>query len=191
MLKNRKNEGMTMKAHFLQAGLLCAIGWALAPSVQACQACGNKLGVPFARIHPGRDAGQIILFARPNSELRSFNRRTDLSLRLERSGHTVHLIDNDKNLDDAIRANRTDLVLAEPADATALRSRLTGDSTAPLVLSLVAVSTAASDADPEVLSCLLQATVNQSKNVVQTIERLISSRQAGSIINCASTGEQS
>ena len=173
-----------MKAQFLQAGLLCMIGLALAPPLQACQACGNKLGVPFARIHPGRYAGQIILFARPDSELRSFNKRTDLSLRLERSGHTVHLIDNDKNFDDAIRANRTDLVLAEPADATALRSRLTSDSAAPLVLSLVGVSTAASDADPEVSSCLLQATVNQSKNVAQTIERFISSRQAGTRLRC-------
>ena len=178
-----------MKAQFLQAGLLCAIGLALAPSVQACQACGNKVGVPFERIHPGHSTGQIILFARPGSDLRSFSRRADLSLRLERSGHTVHLIDNDRNLDGAIRANRTDLVLAEPADAVALRSRLMGDSAAPLVLSVVTVSTATAMAEPEESSCLLQATVNQSEDVVQTIDLFISSRQAGRIIHCASTGE--
>ena len=169
-----------MKAQFLQAWLLCATGLALAPSVQACQACADKSGASFARIHPVHYAGQIILFARPDSELRTFNRRADLSFRLERSGRSVHLIDNYKDLDGAIRANRTDLVLAEPADAKALRSRLTSQASAPLVLSLVTVSTAALDADPELSSCRLQATVDQSKTVVQTIERLIGSRQAGS-----------
>jgi hypothetical protein len=67
---------------------------------------------------------------------------------------------------------------------------LTGDTAAPLVLSLIDVSTAASNADPEVSSCLLQATVNQSRDVVDAIERFISNRQAGRIANCASTGEQ-
>jgi hypothetical protein len=190
MLKTREKRGAVMNAQFLQAGLVCAIGLALAPSVQACQACGSKSGVPFARIHPGHYAVQIIVFARPDSELRSFYKRADLSLRLERSGHTVHFIDNDKSLNGAIRANRTDLVLAEPADATALRSRLTGDTAAPLVLSLIDVSTAASNADPEVSSCLLQATVNQSRDVVDAIERFISNRQSGRIANCASIGEQ-
>ena len=70
-----------------------------------------------------------------------------------------------------------------------LRSRLTGDLAAPLVLSLVAASTAAADADPEVSSCLLQATVDQSMDVIQTIERFISNRQAGKLISCASARE--
>ena len=177
-----------MKTRFLLAGLLCAASLALATSVQACPACGGKSGVPFARIHPGHSAGQILLFARPNSELRSFDKRASLSFRLERSGHTVHLIDNDQNLAGALLGHRTDLVLAEPADATALRARLADDLAAPLVLSLVAVSTAASDAELEVSSCQLQATVHQSRNVVQTIERFIDSRQAGETIRCVSAG---
>ncbi|MEP6885221.1 MAG: hypothetical protein ABJC66_10775 [Gammaproteobacteria bacterium] len=177
-----------MKTQFLPVGLLCAISLALSPPVSACQACGSKAGVPFERIHPGHNAGQIILFVRPDSDLRSFNKKADLSFQLQRLGHTVHLIDNDRNLDAAIRANRTDVVLAEPADATALRSRLAGNSAAPVVLSLTTASTAASDADPKVSSCLVQAAANQSRDVVQTIELIIYSRQAGEIINCPSSG---
>lgn len=179
----------TMNSQFLQAGLLCAIGLALSPPINACQSCGSKAGVPFERIHPGHTAGQVILFVRPDSALRSFNKRADLSFQLERSGHTVHLIDDDRNLDAAIRANRADVVLAEPADAMALRARLAGDSAAPVVLSLTNESTAVSDADPKVSSCLVQAAADQSKDVVQTIEVFIYSRQAGEIIRCPPSGE--
>ena len=174
-----------MKSKFLLAGLLGAIGLLLAPSVRACPACGDKLGVPFARIHSGHQADQIIFFARRDSELRTFNKRAGLSRRMERSGHTVRIIDNDKDLEGALRANRTDLVLAEPADATALRSRFSGDSSAPVVLSLVTVSTAGSDADPALSRCQLQAAVDQGESVLHTIEQLISGRQAGEVIDCS------
>lgn len=179
-----------MNSQFLQAGLLCAMGLALSPSIKACQACGSKAGVPFERIHSGHNAGQIILFVRPDSELRSFNKKADLSFQLERSGHTVHLIDNDKQLDAAIRANRTDVVLAAPTDATELRSRLAGHSAAPVVLSLTTASTSSmTDADPKLSSCVVQAAANQSKDLVQTIEMFIYSRQAGESINCPTSGE--
>ena len=184
---NRNLEGATIKARFPPGALMGAIGLALAPALQACPACGDKFGVPFERIHSGHSAGQIILFARPDSGLRSLNRQSGLSRRLERSGHTVHVIDNDKDLDGAIHANRTDLVLAEPADATALRSRLSGDTAAPLVLSLVAVDSAAAESDVEASSCLLQAAAKQGTDVVQSIERFISNRQAGQVIACTAT----
>ncbi len=176
-----------MQARFLLGALMSAIGLALAPALQACPACGDKFGVPFERIHSGHSTGQIILFARPDSGLRSFNREAGLSRRLERSGHTVHVIDNDRDLDGAIHASRTDLVLAEPADATALRSRLSGDMAAPLVLSLVAVAGAAADTNAGAASCVLQASASQGMDVVQSIERFISNRQAGQAIDCTAT----
>ena len=179
-----------MKNQFLLGGLLGAIGLLLAPVVRACPACGDKLGVPFARIHSGHQADRIIFFARRDSELRSFNKRAGLSRRMERSGHTVRIIDNDEDLDGALRANQTDLVLAEPADAIALRTRFTGDSSAPLVLSLVAVATAAADANPELPRCQLQAAVDQSESVLHTIERFISGRRAGEVIDCAAADGQ-
>lgn len=180
-----------MRAHFLPGVFCCAMG--IAPSIQAC---GDKLvglggGVPFARIHPAHYAGQIVLFARRDSGLQSFNERAHLSHRLERSGHTVRLIDNDKDLDGALRANPMDLVLAEPADATALRTRFTGDSAAPLVLAVVTETAGTASAQPAASSCVLQASLSQGKSVVRTLERFITSRHAGTVINCAATGERS
>jgi hypothetical protein len=181
-----------MKA--LRPAVLCfAMGMAVAPSIQAC---GDKLtglggGVPFARIHPEHYVGQIVVFARPNSDLQSFNQQGRFSHQLERSGHTVRLIDNESDLEGALRANPTDLILAAPADAQALRARLTANSSAPLVLALVTVPAAGSGAEPVVSHCLLQASANQSKSVLLTVEGFINRRQTGAAINCAGAAERS
>jgi hypothetical protein len=162
-----------------------------APRVNAC---GDKLvglggGVPFARIHPEHYVGQIVLFARPDSALRSFNEKAHLSRHLERSGHTVLLIDNERDLEGALRAARTQVVLATPADATALRGRLQGSS-APLIVALV---TGAAGADSDLLSsgCAVQVTADQGKTALRSVEKFISQRQAGTAPNCAGTAERS
>ena len=181
-----------MKAQFRPALLCVAMGMTVTPSVQAC---GDKLtglggGVPFARIHPEHYVGQIVVFARRDSDLQAFNQQGRFSHQLERSGHTVRLIDNEGDLDGALRANPTDLILAAPADAQVLRARLTGKSSAPLVLALVSVPAAGAGAGPVVSNCLLQASVNQSKSVIRTVEDFINRRQMGTAINCAGAAER-
>jgi hypothetical protein len=167
-----------MQARILTIIALCATVFLLAPA-QACQNCGGKSGVPFARIHSSHDTGQIILFARPDSQLRSFNRRAELGFRLERSGHTVRLISNDRDLEEAIRANRTALVLAEPTDAVALRARLAGDAAAPVVVSLQPVAVPVPQDEATEAICHLTATVDQGRTVVRTIDWLVDSRARG------------
>jgi hypothetical protein len=169
-----------------------AIALTAAPLVNAC---GDKLvglggGVPFARIHPDRYVGRIVLFARPDSALRSFNEKAHLSHHLERSGHTVLLIDNESDLEGALRAAATQVVLAAPADAMALRGRLRGGSTAPLVVALV-TSPAGADSEPLFSGCAVQVTAGQGKNVLRRVETFISQRQAGTAPNCAGTAERS
>ena len=173
--------------------LVCALGMAFAPAILAC---GDKIvglggGVAFARIHPGHYVGQIILFARRDSELQSYNEQMRFSHRLERSGHAVRLVDNDRDLEGAIHANATELILAAPADAKALRTQLSGDANAPLILGLATGPAAMSATDPETSNCVLQASINESKDILRTLENFISRRQAGTIIHCAAAGERS
>ena len=182
-----------MKAEFRSAVLYFAVGMAVAPSILAC---GEKLtglggGVPFARIHPEHYVGQIVVFARRDSELQAFNEQGRFSHHLERSGFTVRLIDNERDLDGALHDKPTDLILAAPADAQALRARLTGHSSAPLVLGLAAVPAANAGAGPVVSNCLLQASFNQSMSVMRTVEDFMNRRQSGTKIDCAGAAERS
>lgn len=182
-----------MRVQFRRGMLVCLMGMAFAPTIMAC---GEKIvglggGVAFARIHPEHYVGQIILFARRDSELQSFNQQMRFSHRLERSGHAVSLVDNDRDLQGALRAHPTEVVLAAPADAKALRAALSGDANAPLVLGLVTGPATASAADPAMSNCLLQASTNESNSVFRTLENFISRRQAGTVINCAAAGERS
>ena len=169
------------------------MGMTVAPSIQAC---GDKLiglggGVPFARIHPEHYVGQIVVFARRNSDLQSFNLQGRFSHQLERSGRTVRVIDNEGDLEGTLRANPTDLILAAPADALALRARLTTHSSAPLVLALVTGPAAGSGAEPVVVDCSLQVSANQSKTAIRTVEDFIIRRQTGTVANCAGAAERS
>ena len=182
-----------MRARCRPAVWCFVVGMAVAPSIQAC---GDKLiglggGVPFARIHPEHYVGQIVMFARRDSDLQAFNLQGRFSHQLERSGRTVRVIDNEGDLEGTLHANPTDLILAAPADAQALRARQTGHSSAPLVLALVTVPAAGSGAEPVVVNCTLQVSANQSKSVIRTVEDFITRRQTGTAVNCAGAAERS
>jgi hypothetical protein len=143
--------------------------------------------VPFARIHSEHYTGNVVLFARPDSELRSFNDKAHLTRHLERSGHTVLLIDNERDLDGALSVARTQVVLAAPADATALRARLRGMSAAPLVVAVAAGSADAAAAS----GCTIQLGTSQGRSAVRSVEDFISQSRAGAAPNCAGSGERS
>lgn len=158
----------------------------------AAYPCGDKLvglggGVPFARIHPQHYVGQIVLYTRPDSGLRSVNDRIRLGQRLQRDGHTVRLVDNPQDLDIILRGTAADLVLADQKDAASIKARLNDDPNAPMLLSLVGVPAAAelqgAGAGP---GCEFQVQLEQSKAVAAALQSLMTRRQSGAVPGCAS-----
>ena len=172
--------------------LLCALLLAIVP---AAQACGDKLiglggGAPFARIHPGHYVAQILLFIRPESALLALNRTVHLADRLERSGHSVTMVNNEQDLEGRLRQHRTDLVLAAPDDVPAVRAHLVGGPGSPAVVSVMA---AAGEAHPDfalVSDCQLQVSYLQSRQAALAIDSFVSRRQGRAVPDCASSAER-
>jgi hypothetical protein len=163
-------------------------------SVATAEACGDKLvglggGVPFARIHPQHYVGQIVLYARPDSELRYLDDRLRLGLRLQRDGHSVKVIYNDHDLDSALQDKGTDLILADQKYAPSIKARLRGGSASPMVLSLVSgAAPAILRADGAAPGCEFQVPLEQSKAIATALQGLMTRRQAGAVYECASNG---
>lgn len=154
-------------------------------------ACGDKLvglggGVPFARIHPEHYVGHIVLFMRQGSELRSVDERMHLSRRLQRDGHVVRMVDNDRDLEGALRGAATDLVLADQKDAADVIGRLPATD-APILLSLVGPpATASLQAQGGGPGCAFQVALDESKLVATALQTLMTRRQSGAALGCAS-----
>ena len=162
-------------------------------SAATAEACGDKLvglggGVPFARIHPQHYVGRIVVYARPDSELRYLDDRIRLSLRLQRDGHSVKVIYNDHDLDNALQDRGTDLILADQKYAPSIKARLPVGSGSPMVLSLVSGAPAVLQADGAASGCEFQVPLKQSKAVATALQGLMTRRQAGAVYDCASNG---
>jgi len=160
-------------------------------SAATAEACGDKLlglggGVPFARIHPQHYVGQIVFYARPDSELRSFDDRIGLGRRLQRDGHSVKVIYSDHDLDSALQDKGTDLILADQKYAPSIKARLRG-SASPMVLSLVSgAAPAILRADGAAPGCEFQVPLEESKAVATALQGLMTRRQAGAVYDCPS-----
>jgi hypothetical protein len=173
--------------------IIAAMAAAIAPAVWAC---GDKLsglggGVPFARIHHEALGGQILLFARPDSELGIYNQRAHLRRNLEKSGRTVKLIQNDLDLTGALQSAHTDLILADRQDARAIREKFERDGATHWVVSIVTdnVGSPSSAALPS--RCELHTAADQSRDLTKALERLLNERQSSAITSCAADGERS
>ncbi len=164
-------------------------------SAATAEACGDKVvglggGVPFARIHPQHYVGRIVLYARPDSELRYVDDHIRLGLRLQRDGHSVKVIYNDHDLDNALQERGTDLILADQKYAPSIKARLPVGSGSPMVLSLVSgAAPAVLQADGAAPGCEFQVPLKQSKAVATALQGLMTRRQAGgAVYDCASNG---
>jgi hypothetical protein len=161
--------------------------------VPAAEACGDKLvglggGVPFARIHPQHYVGRIVLYARPDSELRYLDDKIRLGLRLQRDGHSVKVIYNDHDLDSALQDSGTDLILADQKYVSSIKALLPVRSGSPMVLSVVSsAAPAILRADDAVSGCEFQVSLEQSKAVASALQGLMTRQKAGAV-DCESNG---
>jgi hypothetical protein len=124
-------------------------------------ACGDKLmlimRVRLAQLKLGRPIA-ILAYAQPNLPSSALIRQIQLQPAVKKAGHRFHFIDDTAKLDDALKAEKYDVVLADVAMADELRQRVKSSPSQPVVLPVLYKSTKAEDsATQKKFHCLLKA----------------------------------
>ncbi|MDE2219155.1 MAG: hypothetical protein KGJ52_02145 [Gammaproteobacteria bacterium] len=164
-------------------------------AVPVALACGDKLlgmggGAPFARIHPGHYVAQILYFIRPESALLALDRTVHLADSLERSGHNVSLVGNERDLEGALRKHHTDLVLAAPEDIAAVRAHLVAGADAPAIVAVTRAADSNGAGSAPLSGCQLQVSYRQGRQAAQAIDSLVGRRQGRAVPDCVSSADR-
>ena len=121
-----------MKSRFLA---IFAVALVLIAQVPA-QACGDKLLAMaramslFKAYKPWKNASILVYSVRKDSAIKDKNFQSSLT----QAGHKIKAIDNPSQLDRTLSAGKYDLVVADIADAAALKQHLASLSMGPSVL---------------------------------------------------------
>ena len=178
-------------ARSLAAPVLAACGALAVPTVIAC---GDKLvglggGVPFARVHAqAKQPGFVVLLAPPDSALHSYNEASRLGQALQRAGHRVQLVESGQALA-GLLAN-ADVVLTDAPAANGLRGQMPKGHATPLILGLESLPAGTAVGEPALANCQIRASAKQGSRVARVVEQIITRRQSGATIDCASGGNR-
>jgi hypothetical protein len=104
--------------------------------------CGDKFlvasrGTRFQRAAADRHPAKILVYANPASALPKALEKAMVEETLRKAGYQPTSVSDPNELEQALRRGGWDLVLADLADGTALRGRIQGSSSAPMVLPVV------------------------------------------------------
>ncbi len=157
-------------------------------------ACGDKLammggGVSFERLNRSAHKGNLVLWIAPDSRLHAAERELDLKGILERAGHRVHVVENAADLQLALQAGRTDIILMDGSAAVASPppvglASLAGSS--PAMVAVLYEPTAAELSVAErSRTCVARADKQRGRQVVDTVAKVMANRDKGASSPCA------
>lgn len=127
----------------------------------AAYACGDKLmlvmRVRLAQLKMGRPVA-ILAYTQRDLPSSALVRQIQLQPAVKKAGHRFQFIDDTTKLDDALKAEKYDLVLADVAVAEELNQRVRSSPFRPVVLPVAYKSTKLEDsAAQKKFHCLLKA----------------------------------
>src|SRR5580765_3672175 len=113
-----------MKRWFAAAAALVTLGTL---GSQAASACGDKFllvgrGVRFDRAYAAVHPASILIVLPPKSVKSAAVRDARLLTALKMAGHRVEVVQEPANLSEVLGRSRHDIILAERADASAIRT---------------------------------------------------------------------
>lgn len=126
-----------MRTHLLVAGLL------LLPAASTdLLACGDKFlvasrGTRFQRAKVARQPANILVYSNPASALPKSLEKAEVDETLRKAGYRPTSVSDAAALDRALRQGGWDLVIADVADGVAVRGRIQGSSSPPMIVPVV------------------------------------------------------
>jgi CheY-like chemotaxis protein len=123
-----------MKTRLIVAGLLC-----VTHASQGLLACGDKFlvasrGTRFQRADIARAPARILIYANPASALPKALEKAVVDSTLRKAGYRPTSVTDPGELEQALRQGGWDLVVTDLSDGTALRARLQGPGSAPMIV---------------------------------------------------------
>jgi hypothetical protein len=139
-------------------------------------ACGDKLmlvmRVRLAQLKLGHPVA-ILAYARPDLPSSVLIRQIQLQPAVKKAGHRFQFIEDTARLDDALKADKYDLVLADASVADQLSQRVKSSPFRPVVLPVTYRGTKAEDsATQKKFHCLLK-TPSDSEQYFEAIDQAL------------------
>jgi hypothetical protein len=144
----------------LDAALILAVGGLIST---AAFACGDKLiltigNIRFSQINNSLRPASILAYTPPNSPVAEVVKELERQSSGKRMGLTFHSLDNLARLDEALRAQKYDLLLVDAGDADNMERAVEALPSKPVVVPVVYKSSSAAAAQAEKkFHCLLTA----------------------------------
>jgi hypothetical protein len=128
-----------MRRTFAFLGVLAV---ALATSLTDARACGDKFlvvgrGVRYQRVHAAAHPASILIYMNPASHVPAAAKDVQLEASLKQAGHTVQQVQTAGQLDDALKAKKYDVVLADIADSPGLEKQMGSAASRPSVVPIL------------------------------------------------------
>jgi hypothetical protein len=167
--------------------MLVAGIWAVGAGVAS--GCGDKFvlvgrGALVAR---SQFPSSILIFMNPTSRIPAAEKEFHLEATLKAAGHKPVVAESQAELEKALASGKYDLVIADVADAPALRKEAGSVASRPVVLPLLYKPTAEELAAAEKESnCMVRAS-NKSRDLLVVVDDTMRSRRKGIAAVCNTT----
>lgn len=125
-----------MRRTFVLLGVLAV---ALATSWTDVHACGDKFlvvgrGVRYQRVRTAAHPASILIYMNPASHIPAAAKDVQLESSLKQAGHKVQQVQTAGQLEDALKARKYDVVLADIADSPGLEKQMGSEASRPSVV---------------------------------------------------------
>ena len=165
--------------------LAMAVG-AVVLSTGSAAGCGDKFVLvgPGTRVLRSKFPSRILIFMNPASRVPAAESEFRLQATLKAAGHKAVVANNEADFEKALGSGKYDLVLADAADAAAVRKQAATVASPPAVLALLYKPTPAELSAAEKGAECMVLPSKQSRDLLMVVDTTMKGRSKGISADC-------